>query len=191
VRVMPRRLAVAMMLTAMMGVAGLTAAGTAAPAYANSSCRAGDGIAGSFRILNVKSGYYAIKPSDSGGVNPADTFFNDVPSVDPTYFCPEDGTSHGGTTYYYYNDNSNYCLTVKANANPQYTYEATCGKYPTSQDWHWYYNGTYHDGTLKNDDTGKCLYFTGFNANGTESDIKPIDVGSCTRNENNTIIQQG
>jgi hypothetical protein len=187
-----RKFAVAMMLTAIAGVAGLTAAGTAAPANAATSCSAGDGIKGSFQIENEQSGYYAIKPSGSGGVSKTDTFFNDVNSVDPTYFCSEDGVSVGGTMYYYYNDNSSKCLTVDANASPQYTYEAACGKYPASQQWHWIYNGTEHDGTLKNNDTGECLWFTGFNAStGRESDINPINVGGCTRNENNTIIQGG
>ncbi|HTZ91693.1 MAG TPA: RICIN domain-containing protein [Streptosporangiaceae bacterium] len=191
-RVMPRIFAAAILLTAGMGAAGLTAAETAAPALAASSCSAGDGISGSFQILNEQSGYYAIKPSGSGGVSSTDTFFNDVNSVDPTYFCSEDSTSHSGVTYYYYNDNANKCLTVNASASPQYTYEASCGKYPASQEWHWYYNGTDHDGTLKNYDTGDCLWFTGFNAStGRESPINPINVGGCTRNENNTIIQSG
>jgi hypothetical protein len=191
-RVMPRKFAVAMMLTAMAGVAGLTAAGTAVPAQAASSCSAGDGIKGSFQIENNESGYYAIKPSGSGGVSKTDTFFNDNNSVDPTYFCAEDGVSKSGSEYYYYDDNSSKCLTVDTNVSPESTYEATCGEYPASQDWHWDYDSAEKDGMLKNLSTGACLWFTGFNeSTGTESDINPINVGGCTRNENTTIIQGG
>lgn len=187
-RLKPRKFAIATTLTAIAAMTGIAAAGTASastlPAPASSSCT--KYVNGSFEILNVKSGYYAIAPTPS--IDPT-TFFNDVP-VHPTYFCAEDSATIGGTTYYYYNDSNSKCLTVNANANPQYTYEATCGQFPSSQRWHYYYNGTYKDGTLKNNGTGECLWFTGFGPNG-EGPINLINVGGCTRNQNNTIRQVG
>ena len=179
---------IATMLTAMTGIAGLTTAGAASASTFQariSPCT--QFSSNSFQILNVKSEYFADAPDVA--VSPT-TFFNDVDSVDPTYFCPEDGISVGGTTYYYYYDQHSKCLTVNANASPQYTYEATCGQYPASQRWHYNYNSTYKDGTFKNDDTAECLWFTGFGPNG-ESDINPINVGGCTRNQNNTIREVG
>jgi hypothetical protein len=179
---------IAAMLAAMAGIAGLTTAGAAGAATFQpqiSACR--EPSSNSFQLLNVKSTYYADAPDVA--VDPT-TFFNDVDSVDPTYFCPEDGTSVGGTEYYYYYDQHSKCLTVNASANPQYTYEATCGEYPASQRWHYNYNSTDKDGTFKNEDTGKCMWFTGFGSKG-ESDINPIDVGGCTRNQNNTVREIG
>jgi hypothetical protein len=187
-RLKPRKFVIATMLTAMACIAGLAIAGAASAATLQAQISACTQFSSnSFLILNVKSGYYADAPDTA--VDPT-TFFNDVDSVDPTYFCPEDGTSVGGTTYYYYYDQHSKCLTVNANANPQYTYQATCGEYPASQRWHYNYNSTYKDGTFKNDDTGECLWFTGFGSNG-ESDINPINVGGCTRNQNNTIREVG
>jgi len=187
-RVMQRKFAVAMMLTAMTGVAGLTAAGPAARAHAASSCTAGKYDAGSFQLHLEWNGFYAIAPLPSLH---ATTFINDVNNR-PTYFCSEDGyTEPNGITYYYYNDSNSKCLTVNANAYPAPTYEAPCGAYPASQQWHWNYDGTKQDGTLQNYGTGECMWFTGFDAStGHEKALQPINVGGCTRNENTILIQE-
>jgi hypothetical protein len=103
----------------------------------------------------------------------------------PYFFCPSDETTNGGVEYYYYVDTYGDCMT--ANASNDWAYQAPCGEYPASQEWHYNYNGTSKDGTIENYYTSECLWFTGQPPKANDV----INIGGCRRNQNNTVIQEG
>jgi hypothetical protein len=182
-RINPRKFVIATMLTAMAGMTGLTAAGTASASTAQpqvSGFRCTNTDDPSFSIMNIKSedylqGYggagdqYLLEPSEQGVV---------------FYFCPEDGTTIGGVSYYYYDDSDALCLTANINTNA--AYEANCGEYPASQEWH-YYLGADKEGTLENYYTSACIWFTGQPPEPTD----PVNIGGCTRNQNTLLREIG
>jgi hypothetical protein len=181
-RITPPKLVIATMLTAIAGMTGLTCAGTASAATTQaqvSGFDCTDTISPSLQILNVAGDVYV-----SNG-EPATTQYEAWGVAKGSmWFCPEDGTTNGGVTYYYYDDSYGSCMT--ANASNSEAYEAPCGEYPASQEWH-YYKGADESGTLENYYTSECLWFTGQ----PPKSLDYINVGGCTRNQNNTIEEEG
>jgi hypothetical protein len=179
-----RKFAIVTTLITIGGMAGVVAVGTASasalhPRYSHAECTETTKPS-SFEIMNHQSEYYAI------GNNVANAQYFTETNLNPEYFCPQDGNTISGTTYYNYYDNGGFCLT--ADASNGEAYEADCGHDLASQEWHYYYKGgADKDGTLKNYGTGKCLWFSG-NPNKIDD---PIEVGGCTRNQNNTIQEEG
>lgn len=189
-RLRPRTFVAAAMLTAMAGMTGITSAGTASASTASAiastersaaqpdsaavTCVTG---ASAVWIQNIGSGTgtYVGPPGIGGQYDQVTT------SAGASLFCPAYEATFGGVKYYFYiNYNTGKCLT--ANANTEALYEATCGLYPASQDWHYYELSK--GNTLENYYTSSCVWF-----------LKPFDagdlinIGGCTVNENNDIEQ--
>lgn len=176
-RPLSRKFVIATMLAAMTGMAGLTAAGTAsastAQPQASSFPSCSEYTPPTFTIENVAAEYRVDTNEPASAQYQLDDF---TPAM---YFCPQDETTNGGVSYYYYHDSYGDCMT--ANASNDEAYQAPCGKYPASQEWHYYYNGTYKDGTLKNYYTGQCLWADGLKV------LDLVGIGGCTRNQNNVF----
>jgi len=179
-RVMPRRFVIATMLTAMAGLAGLTAAGTASasPAAPQVSFPACSAVHPPFYpIMNVAA---EQRMDTNEPVNTGYALDNFTPSMS---FCNVYNTAVGGVSYYYYHDTYGDCMT--ANASTSKAYQAPCGKFPASQAWHYFFSATAKNGTLENYYTGQCLWATG----------QPprfgniVGIGGCTRNQNNVFIE--
>lgn len=179
-RVMPRRFVIATMLTAMAGMAGLTAAGTASaspaqPQVSFPHCSAF--TPPTFTIVNVAS---EERVDTNEPVSTGYQLDNFTPYMS---FCPVYNSAAGGISYYYYHDSYGDCMTADASTNK--AYQAPCGKYPASQAWHYYLNATDKNGVLKNSYTGQCLWATGQ----PPKVDNIVGIGGCTRNQNNVFIQ--
>lgn len=178
-RVMPRKFVIATMLIAMTGMAGLTAAGTASASTAQPQARSfpscSEYTPPTFTIMNVKSEYRVDTNEPASAQYELDNF---IPIM---WFCPVYDTTVAGVKYYYYHDSYGDCMT--ANASNGEAYQAPCQQHPAAQAWHYYYSSTYKDGTLKNYDSGKCLWADG---NPPKSG-SIVGIGGCTRNQNNVF----
>jgi hypothetical protein len=180
------------MLTAIATIAvaaGIPAAGTASAAPAvikGFACAAGANPG--FQLRNDASDLYTLAIAHSNGAmvyqltNYPDGYIN------YNYFCPSWGVSHSGTEYYYLDDNTSQCMTVDTNASPMYTYEATCGEYPASQQWGTIFNlNGKKEYMLFNYANGDCLWAAGQPpVNGSD-----INVGACNLNENTGFVEEG
>jgi len=168
-----RCLVIAMMLTATAGMASVAAAGTA-----SASATAPQASCSTVEIMNPVAdewwtggeaayAYYVLEAASSAYA-----------------FCPEYQVTNGGVAYYYYQDSIGLCMTADLKHND--VDEETCGAHPASQEWHYYYDSVAKDGTLENYYTGDCAWAEGQ----PPAAGSVITEGGCTRNQNNTFIEE-
>jgi hypothetical protein len=190
-RIKPRKFAVATMLTAMAGIAGLATAGTASASTASALAKTeSSAVTTDSAAVTCVSGASAVSIHNIGNDNGTyvgppvlsnDQYEQVLTAASATQFCPGYEATIGGVKYYLYEDYiTSKCLT--ANINNNELYEATCGEYLGSQEWHYY--ALSGGDTLKNYYTSACVWF--LKPFGVTD---PINIGGCTLNENNNIAE--
>jgi hypothetical protein len=183
------KFAIATMLTAIATtavVAGIPAAGASVATIKGFACVAGDNPA--FQLMNHMAELYILDIAHPDGKMEYELINNPGDRGSYNYFCPSWGVSHNGTEYYYLDDDNKQCMTVDTNASPMYTYEATCGEYPASQQWATIYNlyGE-KEWMLFNYANGDCLWAAGQ----PPADASVVNVGACNLNENTGFKEEG